>query len=73
MLLDKVHARYHFHTVVGGGHTPYFGLNVNPKTGNYDSGDGGIGLFEDRAVEPMITEFLRYYLLNDRNEPTAHQ
>jgi acetyl esterase/lipase len=60
--LDKVHARYHFHTVVGGGHNPYFGLNVNPKTGNYDAGDGGIGLFEDPVVEPMIIEFLRRYL-----------
>jgi acetyl esterase/lipase len=60
--MDKVHARYHFHTVVGGGHNPYFGLNVNPKTGNYDAGGGGIGLFEDPAVEPMIIEFLRTYL-----------
>ena len=60
--MDKVRARYHFHTVVGGGHNPYFGLNVNPKTGNYDAGGGGIGLFEDPAVEPMIIEFLRTYL-----------
>lgn len=60
--LDKVHARYHFHTVVGGGHNPYFGLNVNPKTGDYNAGDGGIGVFEDPAIEPMIIEFLRRYL-----------
>jgi hypothetical protein len=60
--MDKVHAPYHFHTVVGGGHNPYFGLNVNSKTGNYDAGDGGIGIFEDPAVEPMIIEFLRRYL-----------
>jgi fermentation-respiration switch protein FrsA (DUF1100 family) len=57
--LDKAQARYHFHTVVGGGHNPFFGLAVNPKTGNYHQGDGGIGLFEDPAVEPMIIEFLR--------------
>jgi len=37
-------------------------LNVNPNTGNYDAGGGGIGLFEDPAVEPMIIEFLRTYL-----------
>ena len=60
--LDKVHGRYHFHTVAGGGHNPYFGLNVNPETGNYDAGGGGIGLFEDPAVEPMIIEFLRAHL-----------
>jgi acetyl esterase/lipase len=71
--MDKVHARYHFHTVVGGGHNPYFGLNVNPRTGNYDAGDGGIGLFEDPAVEPMIIAFFRHYLLNDRKEQaTGH-
>jgi len=60
--MDKAHAQYHFHTVVGGGHNPYFGLNINPKTGNYDTGDGGIGLFEDPAVEPMIIKFFRTHL-----------
>jgi acetyl esterase/lipase len=60
--MDKAHAQYHFHTVVGGGHNPYFGLNINPKTGNYDAGEGGIGLFEDPAVEPMIIKFLRTHL-----------
>ena len=60
--MDKAHARYHFHTVVGGGHNPYFGLNINPKTGNYDTGEGGIGLFEDPAVEPMIIKFFRTHL-----------
>jgi len=60
--MDKVHAPYRFHTVVGGGHNPYFGLNTNPKTGWFDAGDGGIGLFEDPAVEPLIIEFLREHL-----------
>jgi hypothetical protein len=57
--MDKVHAPYHFHTVVGGGHNPYFGINTNPKTGWFDTGGGGIGLFEDPAVEPLIIEFSR--------------
>jgi acetyl esterase/lipase len=70
--MDKAYARYHFHTVFGGGHNPYFGLNVNPKTGNYDAGEGGVGLFEDRAVEPMIIAFLHHHLLNRPNEPAAH-
>jgi acetyl esterase/lipase len=60
--MDKVHAPYHFHTVVGGGHNPFFGLNTNPKTGWFDAGGGGIGLFEDPAVEPMIIEFLHQHL-----------
>ena len=60
--MDKVHAPYRFHTVVGGGHNPYFGLNTNPKTGWFDAGGGGIGLFEDPAVEPLIVEFLRQHL-----------
>ncbi|MBV9272981.1 MAG: alpha/beta hydrolase [Verrucomicrobia bacterium] len=60
--IDKVHAPYRFHTVVGGGHNPYFGLNKNPKTGGFDAGDGGIGLFEDPAVEPLIIDFLHQHL-----------
>jgi acetyl esterase/lipase len=60
--IDKVHAPYHFHTVVGGGHNPYFGLSTNPKTGWFDAGGGGIGLFEDPAVEPLIVKFLHQYL-----------
>ena len=57
--MDRVGARYHFHTVVGGGHNPYFGLAINSSNGSYDAGGGGIGLFADRAVEPMILAFLR--------------
>jgi acetyl esterase/lipase len=60
--MDKVHAPYRFHTVVDGGHNTYFGLNTNPKTGRFDAGGGGIGLFEDPAVEPLIIEFLRQHL-----------
>ncbi len=60
--MDKVHAPYHFHTVVGGGHNPYFGINTNPKTGWFDTGGGGIGLFEDPAVEPLIIQFLHEHL-----------
>jgi acetyl esterase/lipase len=60
--MDKAHAPYHFHTVVGGGHNPYFGLNKNPKTGGFDAGGGGIGLFEDPAVEPLIIEFFHDHL-----------
>ena len=60
--MDRVYAPYRFHTVVGGGHNPYFGLNTNPKTGGFDAGGGGIGLFEDPAVEPLIIEFLHQHL-----------
>jgi len=56
--MDKVGARYHFHTVVGGGHNPYFGLGINSTTGRCDAGGGGIGVFADRAAEPMILAFL---------------
>jgi hypothetical protein len=31
-----------------------------------------VGLFEDRAVEPMIIAFLHHHLLNRPNEPAAH-
>ena len=66
--MDKVKARYHFHTVVGGGHNPYFGLNINPQTGNFDIGGGGIGIFEDPDVEPLIAAYLRHYLLEKRKD-----
>jgi acetyl esterase/lipase len=64
--MDKAKAHYHFHTVVGGGHNPYFGLNINPKSGYFDAGDGGIGLFADPLVEPLIVAYLRHYLLENR-------
>ena len=63
-VLDKVGARYHFHTVIGGGQNPYFGLNPNPASGKFDAGDGGVGIFADPDVQPMIKAYLRRYLLN---------
>jgi acetyl esterase/lipase len=73
--MDKCNAPYHFHAVIGGGHNPYFGLGVNPATGNFDVDGGGAGLFEDTAVEPLIIAFLGHYLLDGRKDvfrwPTA--
>jgi acetyl esterase/lipase len=69
--MDRTNARYHFHTVVGGGHNPFFGLNVNSKTQKFDFGEGGIGLFEDRKVEPLITSFLRRYLVSDHGDAAS--
>jgi acetyl esterase/lipase len=69
--MDKVGAPYHFHTVVGGEHNPYFGLAVNPKTNNFDVGGGGIGVFEDPLVEPLIIAFLRHFLLDRRTDAFA--
>jgi acetyl esterase/lipase len=64
--MDRAGARYHFHTVIGGGHNPYFGLGVNPDTSSFDVGGGGVGLFADPDVEPLIIAFLRHYLLDRR-------
>jgi len=69
--MDRVKARYYFHSVIGGGHNPYFGLGVDLKTGNFDVGGGGVGLFEDAAVEPLIIAFLRHYLLDRRTDVFA--
>jgi len=33
-----------------------------------ESGGGGIGLFEDPLVEPIIKGFLRHYLLNGKKD-----
>jgi acetyl esterase/lipase len=66
--MDRAGARYHFHTVVGGGHNPYFGLGVNPETSGFDVGGGGVGLFEDRDVESLIIAYLRHYLLDRRTD-----
>jgi len=62
--MDRADARYHFHTVFGGGHNPYFGLGVNANASGFDVGGGGVGLFEDPDVEPMIIAFLRHYLVD---------
>jgi acetyl esterase/lipase len=66
--MDKAGASYYFHTVVGGGHNPYFGLNYSSSTGSFDAGGGGLGLFEDPMVEPLIRAFLRHYLLDGRKD-----
>jgi len=39
---------------------------LNPKTDSFDVGGDGIGLFEDPLVEPLITAFLRHFLLDHR-------
>jgi acetyl esterase/lipase len=51
--MKQANARYHFHTVLGGGHNGYFGYLGQ-----------GIGLFEDQAVKPMIHAFFAHYLKN---------
>jgi acetyl esterase/lipase len=66
--MEKAGAPFYFHTVVGGGHNPYFGLTYNASAGNFNAGGGGIGLFEDRAVEPLIFTFFRHYLWADRKD-----
>ena len=65
--MDKVGASYYFRTVVGGGHNPYFGLKFD-ATGSFNSGGGGIGLFEDPMVEPLIKAFLHHYLIDGRKD-----
>jgi len=44
---------------------------LNPKTDSFDVGGGGIGLFEDPLVEPLITAFLRHFLLDHRTDAFA--
>jgi acetyl esterase/lipase len=66
--IEKAGAPFYFHSVVGGGHNPYFGLTYNAGATNFDAGGGGIGLFEDRAVEPLIFAFFRHYLWEGRKE-----
>jgi acetyl esterase/lipase len=66
--MDKAGAPYYFHTVVGGGHSAYFGLNLNAGRTGFDAGGGGIGIFEDSMVEPLIKAFLHHYLLDGRKD-----
>ena len=66
--MDKVGAPYYFHTVVGGGHNPYFGLKFDSTGKSSNSSGGGIGLFEDPMVEPLIRAFFRHYLLDGRKD-----
>jgi acetyl esterase/lipase len=64
--MEKAGAPFYFHTVVGGGHNPYFGLNSNFSGTNFEGSGGGIGLFEDPLVEPLIFAFFRHYLLEGK-------
>jgi len=66
--MDKAGAPYYFHTVVGGGHGQYFGPNFNTSRTGFDAGGGGIGVFEDPIVEPLIKAFLHHYLLEGRKD-----
>jgi len=66
--MDKAGAPYYFHTVVGGGHGSYFGLNFNASRTGFDAGGGGIGIFEDPIVEPLMKAFLYHYLLDGRKD-----
>ena len=66
--MDKVGASYYFRTVVGGGHNPYFGLKFDATGSSFNSGGGGIGLFEDPMVEPLIKAFLHHYLIDGRKD-----
>jgi acetyl esterase/lipase len=66
--MDKVGASYYFRTVVGGGHNPYFGLKFDATGSSFNSGGGGIGLFEDPMVEPLIKAFLHHYLFDGRKD-----
>jgi acetyl esterase/lipase len=52
-----VTAPYYFHTVIGGGHNGYFGYLGQ-----------GIGLFEDRAVKPLIHAFFAHYVRECRTD-----
>ncbi len=66
--MEKAGAPFYFHTVVGAGHNPYFGLNFNSSGTNFEAGGGGIGLFEDPMVEPLIFGFFRHYLLENKKD-----
>ncbi|MBV8142173.1 MAG: alpha/beta hydrolase [Acetobacteraceae bacterium] len=67
--MEKAGAPFYFHAVVGAGHNPYFGLNFNASRTNFEGTGGGIGLFEDQMVEPLIFGFFRHYLLEGRKNP----
>jgi hypothetical protein len=66
--MEKAGAPFYFHAVVGGGHNPYFGLNFNSARTNFEGKGGGIGLFEDPMVEPLIFGFFRHYLLQNKKD-----
>ena len=66
--MEKAGATFYFHTVVGAGHNPYFGLNFNATRTNFEGAGGGIGLFEDPVVEPLIFGFFKHYILEGRKD-----
>ncbi|HZC35403.1 MAG TPA: prolyl oligopeptidase family serine peptidase, partial [Chthoniobacterales bacterium] len=66
--VEKAGAPFYFHTVVGAGHNPYFGLNFNSSRTNFEGSGGGTGLFEDPLVEPLIFAFFRHYLLEGKKD-----
>jgi acetyl esterase/lipase len=66
--MEKAGAPFYFHTVVGGGHNLYFGLNFNAEGTNFEGAGGGIGLLEDPMVEPLICGFFRHYLLENKKD-----
>ncbi len=66
--MEKAGAPFYFHTVVGAGHNPYFGLNFNASKTNFEGSGGGVGLFEDPLVEPLIFAFFRHYLLEGHKD-----
>jgi acetyl esterase/lipase len=66
--MEKAGAPFYFHTVVGAGHNPYFGLNFNSSGTNFEGAGGGIGLFQDPMVERLIFGFFRHYLLENKKD-----
>jgi acetyl esterase/lipase len=66
--MEKAGAPFYFHTVVGAGHNPYFGLNFNSSGTNFEGSGGGTGLFEDPLVEPLIFAFFHHYLLEGKKD-----
>ena len=66
--VEKAGAPFYFHTVAGAGHKPYFGLNFNSSGTNFEGSGGGIGVFENRSVEPLIFAFFRHYLLEGNRD-----
>jgi hypothetical protein len=66
--MEKAGDPFYFHTVVRAGHNPYFGLNFNSSGSNFEGSGGGIGIFEDRSVKPLIFAFFRHYLLEGNKD-----
>jgi len=52
--MDKLQSVILLSHVVGGGHSPYFGLNFNCERTGFDAGGGGDRTFFETIVEPLI-------------------